>query len=403
MAILTIAQLNRYVAFKLKEDKTLSSLLVRGEISNFTRHTRSGHCYFTLKDGEAAVKAVMFRSMAQHLRFQPMDGIHIIAAASASLYERDGSFQLYVTDMQQDGIGMQQLAFERLKKKLTEMGVFDSSAKRPLPSYPKKIGVVTSATGAAVHDVMQVIARRYPLGSLEIFPAQVQGTAAPASICKAIRKAETAGCDVLIVGRGGGSAEDLSAFNDESVVMAVYGCNVPIISAVGHETDVTLTDAAADLRAPTPSAAAELAVPSAEEMGLLLRQKTKQMQQAFLLYMQQQSTRLHTLSQRLQGASPQQRHAAAEQELKMLQNRLAQAMERRLRREEATLQKEAARLDALSPLKILARGYALIYDADKHLVRSAQEVQAGASLDVCLHEGKLRVQVLERKDDEDDI
>ncbi|MBQ8515742.1 MAG: exodeoxyribonuclease VII large subunit [Ruminococcus sp.] len=402
MPILTISQLNRYVAFKLKEDKALSSLLVRGEISNFTCHTRSGHCYFTLKDGEAAVKAVMFRSMAQRLRFRPADGMHVIAAASASLYERDGSFQLYVTDMQQDGVGAQQIAFEQLKQKLKEMGVFDAAAKRPIPPHPKKIGVVTSATGAAVHDVMQVIGRRYPLGTLEIFPAQVQGEAAPASICKAIRQAERAGCDVLIVGRGGGSAEDLSAFNTESVVMAVYQCSVPIISAVGHETDVTLTDAAADLRAPTPSAAAELAVPSAEEMKQLLQQKTRQLQQAFMMNMEQRKNRLQRLSERLYAASPQQKRVLAEQQLKMLEGRLEQAIRLQMQEREAALQKEIARLDTLSPLKILSRGYALVYQEDM-LVRSARDVQPDEHLKVRLSKGQLLVKVLERKDDQDDI
>ncbi len=402
MPILTISQLNRYVAFKLKEDKAINGILVRGEISNFVRHTRSGHCYFTLKDTESAVKAVLFRSMAQRLRFQPQDGMHVIAAASASLYERDGSFQLYVTDMQPDGVGAQQLALEKLKMKLTEMGVFDAAGKRPIPSYPKKIGVVTSATGAAVHDVIQVIGRRYPLGILEIFPAQVQGEAAPQSICHAIRAAERAGCDVLIVGRGGGSAEDLCAFNTEPVVMAVYQCSVPVISAVGHETDVTLTDAAADLRAPTPSAAAELAVPSIEEMKHLLEQRTRQLQQVFAMYMEQRENRLQQLIQQLHRVSPQQKHMLAEQQLAHLKSRLEQGMKNRMQAEEAALQKEMARLDALSPLKILSRGYALVYQQDT-LVRDAADVKADEHLTVRLSRGQLLVQVLERKDDQDDI
>ncbi|MGN0585446.1 MAG: exodeoxyribonuclease VII large subunit, partial [Ruminococcus sp.] len=245
MSILTISQLNRYVAFRLKEDKAVQNILVRGEISNFTHHARSGHCYFTLKDAECAVKAVMFRSYAERIKFRPRDGMHIIAAASASIYERDGSFQLYVTDMQEDGIGQQQLNFEKLRQKLSEMGVFDPASKRPVPSCPGKVGVVTSGTGAALQDIINVIGRRYPLCELHVFPAQVQGEAAPESIAGSIARAEKFGCDVLIVGRGGGSAEDLSAFNTERVVMAVYNCAVPVISAVGHETDVSLTDAAA--------------------------------------------------------------------------------------------------------------------------------------------------------------
>lgn len=402
MAILTISQLNRYVAFRLKEDKAIQSILVRGEISNFTCHTRSGHCYFTLKDEECAVKAVMFRSYAQQIRFRPKDGMHIIAAASANLFERDGSFQLYVTDMQEDGIGQQQLAFQKLKEKLTVMGVFDPAAKRSLPAYPKKIGVVTSATGAAVHDVMEVIGRRYPIGILEIFPAQVQGDAAPASIARAIVKAEAAGCDVLIVGRGGGSAEDLSAFNTEQVVMAVYNCTVPVISAVGHETDVTLTDAAADLRAPTPSAAAEQAVPSIEEMRQLLFAKTRQLQQSFSIYMEQRESRLQRLKEKLKAQSPEQRQLLAEQQLSAVRQRLDKAMEVKLQRSEGILQKELVRLDTLSPLKILSRGYSLVYKDDA-LLRDSASAETGDELDVVLSRGRLRVKVLNRKDDRDDI
>lgn len=402
MAILTISQLNRYVAFRLKEDKAIQSILVRGEISNFTCHTRSGHCYFTLKDEECAVKAVMFRSSAQQLRFRPRDGMHIIAAASANLFERDGSFQLYVTDMQQDGIGQQQLALQKLKEKLAAMGVFDPAAKRSLPAYPEKIGVVTSATGAAVHDVMEVIGRRYPIGTLEIFPAQVQGEAASASIAKAIIKAEAAGCDVLIVGRGGGSAEDLSAFNTEQVVMAVYNCSVPVISAVGHETDVTLTDAAADLRAPTPSAAAEQAVPSIDEMRQLLLAKTRQLQQSFSIYAEQQANRLQRLTERLKAQSPDQRQQLAEQQLDGVTLRLHKAIEAKIQYSENTLQKELVRLDALSPLKILSRGYSLVYKDDA-LLRDSASAQTGDELDVILSRGQLRVKVLNRKDDKDDI
>ena len=266
MAILSVSQLNRYVGFKLKEDRALQGILVRGEITNFTNHYRSGHLYFTLRDAESCVKALMFRSNAQRLRFTPREGMNVIAAATASLYERDGAFQLYVTDLQPDGAGTQALALEQLKKKLTAMGVFDAAAKRPLPAMPQKIGVITSDTGAALQDVKNVIGRRYPIGHLLVYPAQVQGDAAADSVCRAIAAAERDGCDVLIVGRGGGASETLEAFNTERVVMAIYHCAVPVVSAVGHETDWTLADAAADLRAPTPSAAAELAVPDVRHL-----------------------------------------------------------------------------------------------------------------------------------------
>lgn len=402
MAILTISQLNRYVAFRLKEDKAIHSILVRGEISNFTCHTRSGHCYFSLKDQECAVRAVMFRSYADRLRFVPKDGMHIIAAASASLYERDGSFQLYVTDMQEDGVGQQQLALERLRQKLSEMGVFDPESKRPVPPFPEKVGVVTSGTGAALQDIINVVSRRYPLCELHVFPAQVQGEAAPESIAHSIENADRFGCDVLIVGRGGGSAEDLSAFNTERVVMAVYNCSVPVISAVGHETDVTLTDGAADLRAPTPSAAAELAVPSIEELLQRLQRETRLMTHMLENITEQCENRLQRLRERLIGLSPKQRQMLSRRELDSLTEKLHELMKAKMKESQSFLQKEIVRLDALSPLKILQRGYALVYK-DKTLLRSAEEAETGSELDIRLSSGQLHVKVLGRKEDTDDI
>ncbi|MDD6269139.1 MAG: exodeoxyribonuclease VII large subunit [Oscillospiraceae bacterium] len=402
MSILTISQLNRYVAFRLKEDKAVQNILVRGEISNFTHHARSGHCYFTLKDSECAVKAVMFRSYAERIKFRPNDGMHIIAAASASIYERDGSFQLYVTDMQEDGIGQQQLNFEKLKQKLSEMGVFDPAAKRPVPSCPGKVGVVTSGTGAALQDIINVIGRRYPLCELHVFPAQVQGEAAPESIAGSIARAERFGCDVLIVGRGGGSAEDLSAFNTERVVMAVYNCSVPVISAVGHETDVSLTDAAADLRAPTPSAAAELAVPSADELAQAVKRETRLLKQVFEKNTEQLENRLQRLAERLAALSPEQRQKAASRDFEILSDKLHELMKSKIQRCENSLQKELVRLDALSPLKILNRGYALVYK-DSSILHSAEDADEGDELYIKLGSGQIHVKVLDRKEDTDEF
>ncbi len=402
MSILTISQINRYVAFRLKEDKAVQSILVRGEISNFVCHTRTGHCYFTLKDSECAVKAVMFRSYAERIKFRPKDGMHIIAAASASLYERDGSFQLYVTDMQEDGIGQQQLALEKLKQKLLEMGVFDTSAKRPIPTHPSKVGVVTSGIGAALQDIINVISRRYPLCELHVFPAQVQGEAAPESIARSIEMAGKYDCDVLIVGRGGGSAEDLSAFNTERVVMAVYNSSVPVISAVGHETDVSLTDGAADLRAPTPSAAAELAVPSIDELKDRLQRETGILDKVFFNSNQQREIQLQRLTEYLRSLSPENKHIMAQSELDLLSKKLADLMDAKLRQSENLFQKELVRLDALSPLKILQRGYSLVYK-NNTILRSAEEAVLGDELDVRLASGQLYVKVIGRKDDIDDV
>lgn len=397
MAILTISQLNRYVAFRLKEDKAIQSILVRGEISNFTYHSRSGHCYFTLKDSECSIKAVMFRSYVGRIKFKPKDGMHIIAAASASLYERDGSFQLYVTDMQEDGIGSQQIAFEKLKLKLSEMGVFDPESKRPIPSCPDKVGVVTSSSGAALQDIINVISRRYPLCELNVFPAQVQGDDAPDSIVKAILAAEKYECDVLIVGRGGGSSEDLSAFNTERVVMAVYNCSVPVISAVGHETDVSLTDGAADLRAPTPSAAAELAVPSIDELTKRLERETRLLDKIFSDNISHSEIILNKLTERLSSLSPSQSHILAENKLHSLVQKLNMLIDSKLQDKKSLLQKEFVHLEALSPFKVLQRGYSLVYK-DNKLLRSKDDVLIGDELEIRLGNGILRVAVIEDDD-----
>lgn len=388
MAILSVTQLNRYVGFKLKEDRALQGVLVRGEITNFTNHYRSGHLYFTLRDAESGVKAVMFRSNAQRLRFVPSDGMRVIAAATASLYERDGAFQLYVTDLQPDGAGTQALALEQLKKKLMALGVFDVDAKRPLPAMPQKIGVITSDTGAALQDIKNVIGRRYPIGHLMIYPAQVQGDAAADSICHAIGTAQRDGCDVLIVGRGGGAAEDLQAFNTERVVMAIYHCTIPIVSAVGHETDWTLTDAAADLRAPTPSAAAELAVPDVSQLTQQTSVMMRRMESAMQRQLEGCQQALERVRDRLQMQSPAHRQELAQHELDVWYNRLVKSGENILQRHQIRLQQQAERLDMLSPLKILGRGYALAYHGTT-LLRNAEEVQPGDLLRIQLGTGEV--------------
>ncbi|MBR6789350.1 MAG: exodeoxyribonuclease VII large subunit, partial [Oscillospiraceae bacterium] len=259
--ILTVSQINQYLKQTLDEDVQLKSIFIRGEISNFTHHLKSGHFYFTLKDAKSAIKAVMFKWNASQLRFKPSNGMSVIIFGSVQFYERDGVCQIYCTDMQPDGIGALYTAYEQLKAKLEGEGLFDPSHKKQLPAFPKRIGVITAKTGAALQDVINILSRRYPLGELVLIPALVQGEQAPASICTALKQAENAELDLLIVGRGGGSIEDLWAFNDERVARTVYACPIPVISAVGHETDYTICDFVADLRAPTPSAAAELAVP----------------------------------------------------------------------------------------------------------------------------------------------
>ncbi len=392
MAILSVTQLNRYVGFRLKEDKALQGILVRGEITNFTNHFRSGHLYFTLRDGESGVKAVMFRSNAQRLKCIPEEGMTVIVAATASLYERDGAFQLYVTDLQPDGAGAQALALEQLKKKLTAMGVFDTAAKRPIPSMPERIGVITSDTGAALQDVIHVIRRRYPIGTLAVYPAQVQGDKAADSICLAILAAEQGGCDVLIVGRGGGASEDLQAFQTEQVVMAVYNCTVPVISAVGHETDWTLTDAAADLRAPTPSAAAEMAVPDIRQLMQNIQEYSRRMTAAAEGTLERCQREWDRLQDRVRLQSPAHRQTMAQEDLNRLTERLQAGSVRLLEGWQNELMQIAAKLDLLSPLKILGRGYALAYHGDT-LVRSAAQVRSGDRLRLRLAEGEIEAEV----------
>ncbi len=393
MAILSVSQLNRYVGFLMKGDHALQSVLIRGEISNFTNHYRSGHFYFTLRDEQSGIKAVMFRQNASRLAFTPQEGMRVIVSGSAALYEKEGVFQLYVTDMQPDGAGAQALALEERKKKLRAMGVFDDAAKRSLPPLPQHIGVVTSDTGAALQDIQNVMSRRYPIGHLHIYPAQVQGEAAPRSICQGIAAAEAGGCDVIIVGRGGGAAEDLAAFQTEEVVLAIYHCAVPVVSAVGHETDWTLADAAADLRAPTPSAAAELTVPDLAHLKQTINtfqcRLDQAMQSKFVLAQQQ----LERLKDKLQMQTPYFRQQLAERQLDAVHARFLRSGERLLQRRAEQFRQAVQRLELLSPLKILGQGYALVYHGEA-LLHDAKQVHVGDTLEIRLEQGSIQAEVI---------
>ena len=393
MAILSVTQLNRYVGFKLKEDRALQSVLVRGEITNFTNHYRSGHLYFTLRDAESCVKAVMFRSHAQRLKFLPQEGMNVIAAASAALYERDGAFQIYVTDLQPDGTGGKALALEQLKKKLTAMGVFDAASKRPLPAMPKKIGVITSDTGAALQDVKNVIGRRYPIGHLLVYPAQVQGDAAAASVCRAIAAAERDSCDVLIVGRGGGASETLEAFNTEQVVMAIYNCTVPVVSAVGHETDWTLADAAADLRAPTPSAAAELAVTQVSDIENEILDRQDRLYQRMGRVLQHKRQQADQMEMRLKYLSPASRIREKRTYSIQLEDRLQNRLQAILRERRHNLALYIERMKAVSPLEKLNSGFSYVEDTDGKNIRSVTQVEAGERLRIRMSDGVIDTRV----------
>ncbi|MDH6671772.1 exodeoxyribonuclease VII large subunit [Paenibacillus sp. LBL] len=444
--VLSVKDLNRYIRMKMEGDSRLSDVWIRGEISNFTHHS-SGHMYFTLKDEGSRIRAIMFATHNQRLPFIPKEGSRVIARGNVSVYERDGQYQFYAVQMQPDGIGSLYLAYEQLKAKLEEEGLFAADRKRPLPLYPKTIGVITSPTGAAVRDIMITIRRRYPQARTILYPVLVQGKGAAPSIVKAIRTMnDMAEADVLIVGRGGGSLEELWAFNEEIVARAIYQSDIPVISAVGHETDFTIADFVADLRAATPTAAAELAVPSSAELkGQLVqrqwqlnqglqqrlkrsRERLASLQRSPVLvhprrYMLQHAERLDMLSQRLHGnlksqlSLSRQRQKSLHQGLirynprtqaefaarrkdqanRQLMNAMQSIMKSRL----SQLQTEMRHLDALSPLKIMSRGYSLVYDEkEQRLVKSLEDVQLGDLVNVRVSDGQLQCQVWGMKEDE---
>lgn len=395
MPVLTVTQINKYIGFSLKGDKNLQGIMVKGEISNFVRHFRSGHMYFTLKDSESAIKAVMFSSAAARLKFLPEDGMAVVVSGSVSVYERDGVYQLYVNDIVPEGAGKAGAALEQLKKKLAKEGIFDSVRKRPLPEMPSKIGVITSLSGAAVRDIINVLTRRYPIGEIYAVNALVQGNEAPDSICRGIIKAESVGCDVIIVGRGGGSSEDLSAFNTEKVAYGIYNCKVPVISAVGHEVDFTIADLVADMRAPTPSAAAELSAPSIESLFERINSLEKRVKDSALSTLRTAADKLNTLNVALSAQSPENRLKLNEERLISLEKRRKVVYERFCTRLDSELGEKIAKLDSLSPLKVLARGYSLVYSGDT-LINNSEKLKCGDEVKIRLGSGGFNAEIIEK-------
>ena len=389
--ILTVSQLNRYVKSLLDGDFRLRDLFLRGEISNYTRHYRSGHLYFTLKEGGSAVKAVMFAGYAQELAFEPENGMAVILRCSVSLYERDGSYQIYVYEMQPDGRGALQVAFEQLYRKLQVQGLFDETNKKPIPRFAQRIGVVTSETGAALQDILNILSRRCPMAQVVLAPALVQGREAPDSLIAALQALDEWGkCDVIIMGRGGGSMEDLWCFNDERLVRQIVACHTPIISAVGHETDFTLCDYAADLRAPTPSAAAELAsvkMEQLEERLEILADRTKRAAGHCLAQKEQQ---LQRLSLQLTHLTPERRLQEYAEKLQNLWNMIQSSEKSVIIKKQEALRLQSARLQALDPMARLAGGYSMVLK-DGRVLSSIQQAQEGDHLQVRLHDGTLRV------------
>ena len=398
--ILSITQVNEYIRAQLDADPLLQGVAVRGEISNYKMYP-SGHHYFTLKDEGGALKCVMFKGNAVRLRFRPENGMKVIAMGKISVYPRDGAYQLYCTAMAVDGVGDLHAAFEQLKAKLAAQGLFDSAHKKPIPKYPKTIGIVTSSAGAAVHDMLRILRKRYPLTKVFLLPVRVQGVEAPPEIAAAIRYANRYRlADLLIVGRGGGSIEDLWAFNDERVAYAIYDSEIPVISAVGHEPDVTISDYVADLRAATPSNAAELAVPDQDA----LRQTLDAMQSgmAASLNRQLKSARQHlnVLSASSVLQSPAAYLDQKRKALELLNNRLVASQQNAVAGCKRRYVELAAKLDAMSPLKVLTRGYSMTTLPDGTVVRSVNQASVGDRITVSLSDGTLIASVEERKENE---
>lgn len=390
----TVSELNGYIKDLLDTDRILSSVTVRGEISNFTLH-RSGHLYFSLKDTEGQIKCVMFRSSAARLKFMPESGMKVIAHGSVSAFVRDGTYQLYVSSLQPDGIGALYLAYEQLKAKLAEQGLFDQRYKKPIPGFPSKIGVVTSPTGAAVRDILNVTKRRYPLADVLIYPALVQGASAAASVRRGVEYLDNLGeFDVIIVGRGGGSIEDLWAFNDEALARAIFDAKTPIISAVGHETDFTICDFVSDLRAPTPSAAAEIAVPDVREIMMRIDSCEQRSSIALKSAVARARMTLEKLCTQVSGERFAELLTDRKERLELIGSRLVDAIEGAILSKRAALVLNAEKCNALSPLAVLKRGYS-IAEVGGSTVNSVSSVKKSDEISVRLADGKIKATVTE--------
>ena len=396
--VLTITQLNEYIRSRMDADPFLSGIAVRGEVSNYKLYP-SGHHYFTLKDEGAALKCVMFKSSAQRLRFRPENGMKIIAMGKVSVYPRDGVYQLTCTALAMDGIGDLYAAFEQLKGRLAKEGLFDPAHKKAIPKYPGTIGIITSSAGAAVHDMLRILRKRYPLTNVRLLPVRVQGAEAPGEIAAAIRYANHYRlADLLIVGRGGGSIEDLWAFNDERVAYAIYESGIPVISAVGHEPDVTISDYVADLRAATPSNAAELAVPDQQAIRQTLDSFSSGLANALSRQIKASRQHLKVLSESQSLKSPTGYLEQRKKGLQLLQNRMISAQNASLARSKQRYIANISKLDAMSPLKVLTRGYSMAQTEDGTLLRSVSQVELGQRISVSLCDGSISATVMERKE-----
>ncbi|HCK42980.1 MAG TPA: exodeoxyribonuclease VII large subunit [Ruminococcaceae bacterium] len=396
MKILSVSQVNMYIKALLDEIPQVKNVYICGEISNFKHYYNSGHMYFTLKDDKSQLKAVMFKNDNYRLKFTPENGMKVICFGQVGVYERDGVYQLYCRDMQPDGVGALTIAFEQLKVQLAEEGLFDEEHKKAIPKYPQKIGVATSKMGAAVEDIKNVISRRYPLCEIIIVPTMVQGESAAQDIADSIRFIdENLGVDTIIVGRGGGSLEDLWAFNTEIVARAVYACKTPIISAVGHETDFTISDFVSDMRAPTPSAAAELAVPDIKSLIFQLNNFSVSIEKSLDFKISQCENSIKRYKDFFSKSNVDLFYANIRDKMAQYNEKLKDSITRIIENQTNTLSKNAEMLDNLSPLKILSRGYSVVKNEKSDIITDSENINVGDNVEIILSNGAFKATVNE--------
>ncbi len=398
ITVVSVSQINQYVKDLIDAQRILQNIYIRGEIANFTNHAKTGHLYFTLKDDKSSIRAIMWSSNSAKLKFEPQNGMNVIVLGRVQAFMRDGVYQIYCDDIQPDGVGELYVAFEQLKEKLSAQGLFDQSHKKPLPEYPQKIGVVTAKTGAAFQDIINVISRRYPIATIALFPALVQGDNAPESIVEAIENANTYDdIDVLIVGRGGGSSLDLWCFNDEKVAWAIYNSKIPVVSAVGHEVDYTISDFVADFRAPTPSAAAELVTPDMATLDKRLKLLKNDLYNNVSNYILTKSSDITSLKKRIFSLSPQSKLQSDNLKLDILHKQLASFYKSKVQESSLLLDGLNQALQAFNPLKVLTRGYSITYNEEGKIISKTSAVKNGDIMTTKLTDGEVLSEVIKVK------
>ncbi len=391
-AILTVSQINRYLASKIRGDIKLKGIAIKGEISNLNTSYSSGHFYFTLKDENSALKAIMFSSATKNLKIELKNGINVMALGNIDCYERDGIYQIIVTDIQPIGVGAVKESLDKLKMRLKDKGYFNTEIKKEIPYAPRTIGVVTSITGAALQDILNILKRRYPICRVMVFPTLVQGTDAKDNIANALMQADSMNVDTIILARGGGSAEDLSVFNEEKVADAIFSVKTPVISAVGHETDITIADLVADLRAPTPSAAAELASPDISVFYSLVDSLKVKMKETVVNRISNFTVKLKSVSERLHSSSPENKLEISEVKFKNAEQRLKTSINNTINNYAVDLSNLASLLDSYSPLKVLSRGYSLTLKG-KRVISKADDVSIGDMVEINFSDSSISAEV----------